>query len=348
MNNLIKSYSNNIAEENENLYLHFKLGDSKYAINIQQIVEIIKIPHLDYPQKLPNNIVGLLNYNNFTINILDLRFYLDIQVTPYSISNQLLIVKTDEAIFGLLINNVEDIINLEQSKVEYFPFSEDDKIIEFLYKEESETISIINLSAVENILKKGVSSKELDIPSLFPQDDSSRYKMLQRTLALAEKSKLNLVTNIFSQDKFISFSLNGNIYCINLEYVKEFLKNSSITKIPCSPDYIDGVITLRGDFITIVNLKNFFNLSHDIYPPASAEEEKSQIIVIETDEYKIGFLVDEIFRIIEIPEELISQNSNGQLNKFILSEVVLEDKFYTILNMKNILSDERFFIEEKV
>ena len=257
MKNLAKLYNNNILETNENSYLYFNLGGSKYAINIQQIVEIMKLPLLDYPQKLANNIVGLLNYNNFTINILDLRFYLNVKVTPYSISNQLLIVKTDEAIFGLIIDKVEDILSLDESKIEYFQFSNEENIIEFLYKQGDETISIINLEALENIIKNGVESSEVDIPALFPHDDDSRYKFMQRNLALVEKSQLNLITNIFSKDKFISFALNENTYCINLKYVKEFLKNSSVTPIPCNLNYIEGVITLKGDFVTIINLKEF-------------------------------------------------------------------------------------------
>ena len=53
----------------------------------------MKLPALDYPQKLPNNIVGLLKYNNFVINVVDVRFYLNIEVRPYNTHNELLIVK---------------------------------------------------------------------------------------------------------------------------------------------------------------------------------------------------------------------------------------------------------------
>ena len=49
---------------------------------------------------------------------------------------------------------------------------------------------------------------------------------------------------------------------------------------------------------------------------------------------------------VEIPEELINENPHPQ--KEIQSELIMEDKLYTILNIKNILSDERFYIEEGV
>lgn len=344
MNNLATFYNNNISDNDENSYLYFRLGDNKYAINIKQVVEIMKLPLLDYPQKLDNNIVGLLNYNNFTINVLDLRFYLNIKVTPYSISNQLLVVKTDEAILGLLIDKVENIISLDPSKTEYFQSSEEEKIIDFRYKEEGGSISIINLSALENIIKHGVPSSDIDIPSLFPHDDDSRYKFMQRSQALIEKSNLNLVSNIFSQDQFISFSLDESNYCINLEYVKEFLKDVHITRIPCNLDYVAGVIALRGDFITVINTKKFLNLNGD-YTSLDCLKDKNNIIVLESPDFKMGFLVDKIFSIINIPEELMKKNPQNQ-NKHVLSEVILEDNLYTLLDTKNILSDERFFVEE--
>lgn len=342
MNNLTKFYSSDNLENSDNLYLYFTIGESKYAINASRIVEIMKLPMLEYPQKLPNNIVGLLSYNNFTINVLDIRFYMDTKVTPYSISNQLLIVKTDESFFGLIINKVEDIIQFDQSRIEHFPISNEDKLIDFIYHKDNDSISVINLYGIENLLKKGVPTQDIDVQSLFPEDDESRYKLMQRNQALIEKSNFNLTKNVFSQDKFISFSINNEIYCINLEFVKEFLKNSILTPIPCTPDYIAGLITLRGDFVTVVDTKKFLGL------PSEAVSDKNRVIIVESQDYKMGLLVDEIYSIIDIPEELIAENIPNQTDKHILCELVMEEKLYTVLDMKNIFADERFYIEETI
>lgn len=344
MKDLTTLYKSNIVEANENSYLYFNLGSNKYAINTLQVVDIIKLVHLDYPQKLANNIIGLLNYNSFTINVLDLRFYLDIKVTPYSINNQLLIVKTDESIFGLIIDKAEDIIALEQSKIETFDSHGKDKLIEFIYKINNESVSIINLNALEDIVKGGTLSSDVDIPSLFPTDDDSRYKLAQRSIALQEKANFDLFTDVFSQGRFISFSLDDSIYCINFEYIKEFLKDYSITKVPCNLDYIAGIIALRGDFVSVVDTKKFLGLSEKA-SYVNYTDAKNNIIIIETPDFKMGFLVDEIFAIINIPETTKKKKSSSA-SKYIQGEVVMENKLYTILDIKNILSDDRFFVEE--
>ena len=94
--------NSNYLEQKKNTHLYFQIGKNSYAINTANVLEIMKLPALDYPQKLPNNIIGLLKYNNFVINIVDIRFYLNIEVTPYNSHHELLIVKTDEVIFGII------------------------------------------------------------------------------------------------------------------------------------------------------------------------------------------------------------------------------------------------------
>lgn len=340
MMNVTKYYNNDVLDNSENSYLYFHLGENNYAIKVQQVMEIMKLPSLDYPQKLANNIIGLLNYNNFTINILDLRFYLNIKVTPYSLSNQLLVVRTDETIFGLIIDKVEDIIFVDPSKAEHFTMTNGEKIIDFLYKNGLDTISIINPTALESLIKTSEFPCDVDIPSLFPSDDESRYKLMQRNFALQEKFTLNLATNIFAQDKFISLLIDGSNYCMNLEYVREFIKDAQITSIPCGLDYIAGIITLRGDFVTVIDTQVFLG-----FAKSDEVKQKNSVVIVDGPDYTVGFLVDDIFNIIEIPEETIENNTQKR-DKYVLSEVVLDDNFYSILNMKEVFSDDRLYIEE--
>lgn len=343
MNNLTTFY-NDFTDNSDNTFLYFKLAGNNYAVKVPQVVEIIKLPLLDYPQKLVNNIVGLLKYNEFTINILDLRFYLGLNVTEYTTSNQILIVKTDETIFGLIIDKAIDIFSPDSSKTEIFSSVESNKLIESICKKDDETVSIIDLNVLESILKQGFSNSEIDIPSLFPKDDDSQWEFKQRSLMLQAKN-FDLSADLLSQNKFISFTLNSNLYCLDLKYVQEFLKNVSITKMPCNYDYISGIISQKGEFITIIKIANLISEAEIEINENYCE--RNNIIILDCIEYKIGILVDKIESIVSIPEELIEKDTKNS-PKYILSEIRFEDKFYTILNMNSILSDERLFINETV
>jgi len=330
---------NNNFEVQQNLY--FTLSDNKYAIPLKNVVEVMKLPALDYPQKLPNNIIGVLKFNNININILDVRFYLDVPVTKYSVENKLIVVKTDESIFGIVADNIENIIDFENSKIERLPFVSDNKIIDSLYHIEEQTVSILNMYALEQVLRQGYETKDVDIKNLFPTDEKSVEIFNSRAKYLVTKLNNSVAQTAFVNDKFVTFALNETSYCINLKYVKEVTNKTNIIQLPCSPDYIEGLMTVRGDFITVINFKKFLNLTKTDY------SQKPKVIIVDSEQYKIGFLVDEIFEIADIPEELIDNKKTSIEDSFISSEIIRGNDIQLLINMEKVMSDEKMFIDEE-
>ena len=100
--------NNNYLEHKKNTHLYFQIGENKYAINTSNVLEIMKLPALDYPQKLPNNIIGLLKYNNFVINVVDIRFYLNIEVTPYDSHKELLETESRNVLVRIIVPESEE------------------------------------------------------------------------------------------------------------------------------------------------------------------------------------------------------------------------------------------------
>lgn len=332
--------SENYIEQNKNNHLYFMLGNSKYAVNTSNVLEIMKLPALDYPQKLPNNIIGLLKYNNFVINVVDIRFYLDIEVTKYTTNNELLIVKTDETIFGIITDKVIGIIPLESSNIDTIPFVDNKTIIDSIYKQNQETAFIINIYSIENRLKQTVKSVDVDIPALFPSDTASLALMRQRTEAIAAKSRFSIISGeLHAKRKFISFNLGNNLYCIPLDYVKEVIKDTTVTNIPGTPDYIEGIINLRGDYTTVLNLKKFIKIT---LPDMQNESEKKPAIIVRCNDVDIALLTDKINELFEFPEDKIKEAGEG----YYLGEFILNSVPYTILNVEKICTDRKIVITD--
>lgn len=329
--------SSNLIEQKKNTHLYFQVGDNKYAVNSANVLEIMKLPALDYPQKLPNNIVGLLKYNNFVINVIDIRFYLDIEVRPYTVHNELLIVKTDELIYGIITDKVIGILPFDSAFVDAIPYADSNTVIDSLYKINNETIFIINIYSVENLLKKHQEWAKVEIPKLFPQDETSKAIMAKRTLEVVNKSTMKLASSeLHVKNKYISFNLNSNTYCIALDYVKEVLKDTSITNVPGTPDFIEGIMNLRGDYITVINLKNFLDLE------AGVVAEKKPVIIIKCNELKLALLIDKINELFEFQQDDINDLSDGYFS----NEFIYNNTLYTILNVEKIASDKRIIITD--
>ncbi len=329
--------SNSLIEQKKNTHLYFKVGENTYAVNSENILEIMKLPALDYPQKLPNNVVGLLKYNNFVINILDIRFYLGIEVPPYTVHNELLIVKTDELIYGIITDKVIGILPFDSALMDAIPFVDNNMVVDSLYKYNQSTIFIINVYALENLMKKHQDWANVDVQTLMPQDEASKLIMKKRTLAIADKSNLKLASGeLHAKNKYISFNLNSDFYCIALDYVKEVLKDSSITKVPGVPDFIEGIMNLRGDYITVINLKKFLDLD------SSVVLEKKPVVIVKCNELKLALLIDKINELFELQEDETPEIGEGYFSK----EFLYKDTLYTILNIEKISSDKKIIITD--
>ena len=329
--------NSNYIEQKKNTHLYFQIGESKYAIDSANVLEIMKLPALDYPQKLPNNIVGLLKYNNFVINVVDIRFYLNIEVTPYNTNNELLIVKTDETIFGIITDKVVGIIPFNSAMIDTIPYVDSKTIIDSLYKFNEETIFIINIYAMENLLKEHNQWKETDIKSLFPSDDASLKLMKKRTCEIATKSGLRLASGeLHAKSKYISFNLNKDSYCIPLDYVVEVLKDTNITNIPGTPDFIEGIMNLRGDYITVLNLKKFLNFGEEIV------SDKKPVIIVSCNELKLALLIDKINELFDYNQDGVVKTDEGYFS----GEFINNETLYTILNIEKVASDKQIIITD--
>jgi purine-binding chemotaxis protein CheW len=330
--------SNSFIEQKKNNHLYFRIGEYQYAVNTENVLEIMKLPALDYPQRLPNNIVGLLKYNNFVINVIDIRFYLNIDVAPYNANNELLIVKTDEVIFGIITDSIIGILPFDTSLVDHIPFADNHTIIESLYRNEQETVFIVNIYALETLLKShDTNMPEYDILSLLPQDETSKAIMAKRTKDIADKAAMRLSTgNIPANDKYISINLNNDYYCISLDYVKEILKDVSITNVPGTPDYIEGIMNLRGDYITVINLKKFLGLPND------ETGEKKPAVIIQCNDLQLALLADKINELFEFDEPPQENTADSYYSCQFISDSLL----YTVLNIEKISSDKRIVVTD--
>lgn len=327
-------------EQKKNTHLYFMLGDSKYAVNTSSVLEIMKLPKLDYPQKLPNNIVGLLKYNNFVINVIDLRFYLDTEVEGYSTNNDLIIVKTDETIFGIITDKIIGIVPFESSNIDAIPFIDNKTIIDSIYKQDQDTIFIVNIYSIENLLKETVHVNPIDIPALFPTDEASLAIMQERTQAIADKSSISIVTgDLHAKRKLISFNLNDDLYCISLDSLKEVMKDTTITKVPGTPDFIAGIMNLRGDYITVLDLKKFLNLEDK---QKTADSNKTPVIIVSYSDMEIALMIDKINELFELQEDRIVPSGDG----YYLAEFIYNETPYTILNIEKIFTDKKIVVTD--
>jgi len=99
--------------------------------------------------------------------------------------------------------------------------------------------------------------------------------------------------------QWVTFRLGDEIYGIDVLQVQEVLRITEVSPVPGAPDYVLGIINLRGNVVTVVDARNRFGLS----PKAS--DDASRIIVIDAYEKVIGLLVDNVSEVAYVPNSQI-------------------------------------------
>lgn len=136
--------------------------------------------------------------------------------------------------------------------------------------------------------------------------------------------------------KMVTFSLAGKDYGIDIMRVKEISKANKFTYVPNSSPFVRGVFNLRGDIISIIDLRVMFHLPAEKKNDGAMEN----MIILRLEEYLIGVIVDSIDKVVGISSADIQPPHPifGDINiKFIKGVVENEGRLYIILDVERIL-----------
>lgn len=125
---------------------------------------------------------------------------------------------------------------------------------------------------------------------------------IERVGTTTELDEDNFISN---GEKYLTFLLGDEYYAVNILSVKEINGWDQATLIPNSPDYVKGVVNLRGVIVPIVDLRIRFNVGEVQYLPTTV------VIMIssQTDsgEKMVGFIVDAVSDVLEVTEDKIKK-----------------------------------------
>ncbi|MDA8426713.1 MAG: chemotaxis protein CheW [Treponema sp.] len=140
--------------------------------------------------------------------------------------------------------------------------------------------------------------------------------------------------------KMVTFSLAGKEYGIDIMSVKEIAKAGRFTYVPNAAPFVRGVYNLRGDIISVIDLRIFFHL------PAERKQEEAleSLIILKVDEHVFGVIVDGIDKVVGISSASIQPPHPifGDINvKYIKGIVENSGKLYIILDVERIFTLDR-------
>jgi len=135
--------------------------------------------------------------------------------------------------------------------------------------------------------------------------------------------------------QLVTFKIENDEFGVDILKVQEINRMMNITRIPNAPDFVEGVINLRGKIIPIVDLRKKLGFQAKEY------DKSTRIIVVELEGIVLGFIVDSVSEVLRIPNSTIEPPPSiikGIESEFIEGVGKLEDRLLILLELKKVFT----------
>ncbi len=306
-----------VHEDEEEQIVIFNVGTEEYAFNIDHVKEIIRLPEV---LKVPNTadyIEGVFSIRNELMAVINMRKLLGREGQQLDEQSRVIIINNGNYSYGLIVDRVSNVVQVQKRLLK--GNTQNSKLIKGIYNLNQGHRLIIMLET-----QKLISSKEVQ-------------EILNADQKKVEKDK-DLSGEANNRKEYVVFKLAGEEYGIWIQNVQEVNRISEITHFPGAPDYIAGMVDLRGEIIPILNLRKKFDLQE------FEAGNESKFIVVEEGNKKIGILVDFVSGVMRFSadylEEVLDTLKGRDKDSYIDKIAKLNDgkRVVMLLNLQTMLS----------
>lgn len=134
--------------------------------------------------------------------------------------------------------------------------------------------------------------------------------------------------------QLVSFSIGEEEFGVDILRVQEINRMLDVTRVPNAPEYVDGVINLRGKVIPIVDLRQRFGMER------REHDKNTRIIVVELSGQVLGFVVDAVREVLRIPRSVTEPPpalAGGAREEYIIGVGKLDDRLLMLLDLEKVL-----------
>lgn len=353
-------------------YLIFSLHNLYYGIDALLVQEIFQLPELISVAEAPDDIVGMLNLRGKIVPVMHLDLRLGLPMQECQLSDSVIVLNCDGLQIGIIVNTVHEVKDVNWQAIEYdIDYGRvkqiNSRFVAGVAKVNFDTIVIVNH---HNLLRDTDA-----VEALIAAENREDFN--QQIAALEQPQKSSLITDFYKlccpsatdKEKAIYheraehlkqvtdnselsgllplaiIGLNNEYFGLDLELVQEFTRIRNVTPIPCCPPHVVGNMNLRGDILTLVDIRSALNM------PLTATKNGTKALVVSIEDLVTGFPVDEVFDVMYIhPSEITSLPvavPSGN-DEYLRGTTPYSEKMLTIIDLEKLLKSRSLTVNEEV
>ncbi|MEG3438419.1 chemotaxis protein CheW [Pannus brasiliensis CCIBt3594] len=360
-----------------NYYLTFTHNNLHYGVPATAVQEVFLLPEITPIPEAPADIIGTINVRGKIVPIMDLNLRFGYTAVNYSLNNSIIVLNWQEITIGIVTDRVQTVKSID-SEVITPELSHDHPLLDFkqekfiggFLQEDDRVLLLLDLESLLRYVDAQELNLDLDLdtlilddleipaesdrpkpetpespksPIFFPSATPYERKVLQkRAESLRQELKLKDITGL---KPVAVFSLNQEFFGIDLSLIQEFITFDRVTIVPCSPPFIIGNINLRGEIVTLIDIRSLFNL------PRSIHAKNTKAVIVNVEGITAGLLIDTIQDIFMLDPKTIMDASalESDIDRSYLQGVIpYQEKMLGLVNLTEIILGGSLLVDEAV
>ncbi len=349
--------STSILPITSGFHLVFNRHRTRYALPLPLVKEIICLPELVTIDNMPDHIVGVFNYHGHRVPVMNLDSALGHVSFRYQISDNVILFECDGSICGLIVDETRNLLDIqpEEMELESPQESQSDQLNPFIAHVVRHEDGVINVlhplplprdrnairQFIQNISGSDNEGKLSDAPNLIRGMTLLEQSLLrERTTSLMESTEEDLS----AYNQLVVIRIDQEYFGIDLGLIRECAELRRVVPIFGCPEFMVGVINVRGEVLPIVDIRAILNV------PITECENFHKAIVVQFENISVGIVVEEIIESVFLQSsDMVSGSLTGSVQEegYIRGIAQFHDqKFLKVLDLQKLLVNGELSVDQ--
>jgi purine-binding chemotaxis protein CheW len=291
------------ASSDELRLVSFSVADQEYALDIADVQEIVQLPEtVSALPNAPSHVLGLISLRQRLLPLVSLRSLFGMAALPYTEQQRIVVTSLPGGLrVGMVTDTVKEVLSVPRAQTEAMPglLAADEQLQEFT--------SICRLDDGKRLVSIIAADKLLRMPEITAALSATVNAATPQGVSDANPAETDDMQNteIDSRDdddaQVVIFRLGAEEFGVPIMSVQEIVRvPEALTRVPKTPDFVEGVINLRGTVLPVIDQRSRLGL------PVIARSESQRIMVYLLGGMRTGFIVDSVAEVLRIPRAQIS------------------------------------------
>jgi len=332
-------------------YLIFGHRGNRYGLDVRAVREMVWLPELSPIEELPSYIVGVFNLRGQVVPVMDLGLRFGHGHEPYLTSDRVIVIDSDGSRLGVVANELHDVSAIPQAAIEDVrSYQGAGGHAQFVLGEAKLDDGLAMLLDVAALLRSAPSEEALAVqaqasaeglPPLFGKLSKEEAELLRsRAHGLAQVQETGSRAGL---QAYAVIRLDGELFALGLDVVREFAHLRSIVPEPCCPPHILGNMNLRGDILTLVDIRPALGLASAGAP--------NEVVVLRIGELRLGLPATEITDVVHLsPSDItaVPVGSDRAGKAYCKGVATVGGQAVGILDLEKMLAERELQVAEQV